>query len=139
MRKLLPFLFGVAFVATAFAESNEIPFTDNLDGGKTGCVSSSGTEIKKAQLYEAGSDRFWKGFTVGTISCDAPKKCGCSITGERREKIKVKSAAGFDVEVDVPVVYEVFAHADCGTDPAKYLGKIISVECQVSATFVEYK
>jgi len=56
----------------------------------------------------------------------------------RLTKTKTETVRTIDVEVCVPVEYEVFAHADCGSNAAN-LYKTISIECDITADIVEYK
>ncbi len=137
MRKLFCGVLVFGLISIAEADSNIQKFRDNFDGGKETCTSLGGTEIKKYQVYSAGEDRFYQNFKIEKISGHAPKTHGCHIVREQTKKVKLKSG-NFDVEVSVPVEYEVFAHADCGSNAAN-LYKTISIECDITADIVEYK
>jgi hypothetical protein len=137
MRKRWLLLLG--FCGTAFA--GEEPFGPiNVDGGHITCKSPSGDEIKKTQMFHAPSDRFFKesSIAVTKISGWGPEKNGCDLVGVKKKPVKLNSDAGV-VEVEVVTEFGVYAYADCGTNIAKYMGKTASIECQASATMVEFK
>lgn len=112
----------------------------NLDGGHITCKSFSGDEIKKTAVYKAPSDRFFveKSINVVELSGYAPKKHGCDLSGVTKKDITLQSDAG-PVDVSVVTEFTAYAYADCGTDPAKFLGKTASVECTVKADMAEYR
>jgi hypothetical protein len=119
------------------AEEAYGPF--NLDGGHISCKSPSGDEIKKAQVYRAPGDRFFKesSMAVNKIAGWAPRKDGCELQSVKREDISVTTDFG---TVSVPVIKEftAYAYADCGTNVAQFAGKTAAIECSVSATMVKY-
>lgn len=132
-------VFAVFCFAGAALAAEEAYGPFNFDGGHITCKSFSGDEIKKWQTYRASSDRFFKenSIKVVQISGYAPKEYKCELSAIRRQPIQVQSDAGM-VEVSVIKEFDVFAGADCGTDPVKFLGKTASIECEVSATLVKY-
>ncbi len=107
MKRVLAASVALAISGAAFSEENIQKFSDNLDGGKDTCKSFSGTEIKKIQTYDSGKDRYYNNFNVSMISGNGPKEASCKILGSTTKKIKVSTAKGFDVEVDVPATYTV--------------------------------
>ena len=133
--------FLILFAIFSYAYAGEEPFRPiNVDGGHITCKSFSGDEIKKTQMFTAPSDRFFKedSIKVNRISGWAPKKHGCDLVGVRKTPIKLNSEAGV-VEVNVITEFGVYAYADCGTDVTKFAGKTASIECEASATMVEFK
>lgn len=112
----------------------------NLDGGHITCKSFSGDEIKKTAVYQAPSDRFFieKTIKVTPIAVWAPKKSGCEVSGLTKKDVTLQSEAG-PVDVSVVTGFSVYAYADCGTDPARFIGKTAAVECSVEADMAEYK
>jgi hypothetical protein len=108
-----------------------------VDGGHTGC--SSGKELKGDQEFTATEDRFFQNIKVIMVSGwsvhGAPV---CALTNIKTKKVISKTADGYELTTDMPYKYTVHWYSDCGTDPIKYTGKTISVECQTQAEYVKF-
>lgn len=140
MKKLTAlFTLGCALAVDAHAGIEKYG-PHNLDGGHITCKSFSGDEIKKTAVYKAPSDRFFveKSIAVNVLSGWAPKKHGCDLAGVTKKDVTLQSEAG-PVEVSVVTEFSAYAYADCGTDPARFLGKTAAIECTVQADMAEYK
>ena len=136
MKKSLSVFALFVLGASGFALAQDVgPLNITADTGNHTCTSV-GQEGIKVESVKAPDHHFITRIEVGTKT--AIGEGDCVLFGPGRKRVKVKTPSGSEIEVDVPVSYDLRARADCQTGSHFVPGRRIGRECVATYFIAKY-
>ncbi|WP_156516642.1 hypothetical protein [Paraburkholderia caribensis] len=129
---------GILSNVSTAAESSYGPF--NLQSGKVQkAADGSGKTAHRDQCYDATEDRFFQedSWHANVISQHG-KNTYCEITRVERQTVNMQND-GINVPLKVAKKFCYAAHAETGSGALTDIGATAWIECEITATQVEFK